>query len=265
MLNSTVAMKLPERPRTLFRAAVLVFSLTLIFIVTLVSSVTVVGAVGGQAMVLEQATQVSATEVSATLVSPTPASAVPAPAGITLPAGGEALQGVVAVQGRTAVEGFAFAEVAFAYQSDPTNTWFLIQQSGAPVEGGLLANWDTSTITDGDYRLRLQVFQKDGQVQEVLVNGLRVRNYSPVETSTPAPAGERTITPQATPVAPPSPTRTPLSDFQVAARSPTPLPTNPATLSTERLQRSALQGISVVFLALLAGGLYGGLRRLLRK
>lgn len=237
-------MKLLVGTRFFSLAAALVFSLTLVL------SIAFLGVATGQARSQTQAT---------------PTATAPAPAGITWPTGGEALQGVVAVQGRTVVEGFAFAEVAFAYQSDPTNTWFLIEQSGAPVEGGLLANWDTSTITDGDYRLRLQVFRKDGQVEDVFVNGLRVRNYSPVETSTPTPAGESIIPPQATPIAPPSPTRTPLSDFQVAARTLTPLPTNPAALSAERLQSSAVQGITVVFLALLAGGLYGGLRRFFRK
>ena len=224
-------MKLPVVARMLLLTAALVFSAALI------------GVAVGQAQ-----------------GSPTPAT----PA-ITWPTGGEALQGVVAVEGQTAVDGFQFAEVSFAYRSDPTNTWFLIQQSGAPVENGLLANWDTSTITDGDYRLRLQVFFKDGQVREVLVDGLRVRNYSPVETSTPVPAGESAVTPQATLIAPPLPSRTPLADFQVAARTITPLPTNPAVLSTERLQRSAVQGITGVFLALLAGGSYAGLRRLFRK
>jgi hypothetical protein len=240
MLNSTVAMNLPVVTRLLFLIAALVLSVAL------------VGVAAGEAQAPTQA-------------SPTPGVAAPGAHSITWPAGGAALQGVVAVQGRTAVLGFQFAEVAFAYRSDPTNTWFLIQQSGTAVEDGLLANWDTSTITDGDYRLRLQVFLKDGQVLEMFVDGLRVRNYSPVETSTPAPAGESIITSQSSPAAPLLPSQTPLSDFQVIARTPTLLPTNPAVLSTERLQRSAVQGIGFVIFALLAGGMYAGLRRLFRR
>jgi len=47
---------------------------------------------------------------------------------------GEALQGAVSIGGTTELPGFRSAEVTFAYQSDPTGTWFLIQQSSKPVK-----------------------------------------------------------------------------------------------------------------------------------
>jgi hypothetical protein len=76
-------------------------------------------------------------------------------------------------------------EVSFAYGSDAGRTWFLIQESQQPVSGGALATWDTTTLTDGDYDLRLLVSLKDGTQQQVVVKGLRVRNYTPVEASSP--------------------------------------------------------------------------------
>lgn len=173
------------------------------------------------------------------------------------PGGGEALQGVVTISGTTDIPGFRSAEVAFAYQNDPTNTWFLIQQSNQPVLEGILAVWDTTTIADGTYKLRLQVILIDGQVEEHVVAGLRVRNYSRIETSTPpSPAATQpTITP----------TPTPLPDFQVVLKTQPPEPTNPAQINMDDVQRSALGGTLAVFTALLVGALYLAIRALFRR
>lgn len=179
------------------------------------------------------------------------------PVGIDAPHTGEVLQGVVAINGYTEQPGFRSMEVDFAYASDPTNTWFMIQQGSTSTKEGLLASWDTTTITDGDYRLRLQVFLQDGKVLESVVNDLRVRNYTQVEAGLleePA-SGQHT----------PTPTVTPLPDFQVAAKVATPLPTNPAQLTPQHLQQSALQGVLVVVGLLAAGGLYVGLRLITRR
>jgi len=175
---------------------------------------------------------------------------------ILSPAGGSALQGVVAITGTTDLDGFRAAEIAFAYQSDPTETWFLIQQMTQPVKEGSLASWDTTTITDGNYRLRLQVFLQGGEVLVMVVNGLRVRNYTLIETSTPE-VGARLETPTST--------ASPLPDFQVTPRSPTPAPTNPAELSPGDLRRSVLGGSLGVLAALALGGLYIGGRRIMRR
>ncbi len=176
---------------------------------------------------------------------------------ISAPRPGEALQGVVEIRGTTGLEGFQSAEISFAYQDDATATWFLIQQSNQPVVDGPLARWDTSTITDGRYRMRVQVFLQDGQVLEYVVDGLRVRNYSPVETSTPAvlPTGQPT----------PTLTVTPLMDFAGTAPVLTPLPTNPAELTGQHLTASIFQGVLVIFGAAVIAGVYLGLRWLIRS
>jgi hypothetical protein len=105
---------------------------------------------------------------------------------VSAPIAGEALQGQIAILGTTALEGFQSFEVAYTYQQDTTNTWFLLYQGKEAVEDGELAVWDTTTISDGIYRLRVMVYLSDGRAVQTVVSGLRVRNYSPIETATAA-------------------------------------------------------------------------------
>ena len=98
----------------------------------------------------------------------------------------------------TTFQKFQSVELTFAYANNPTKTWFLIYQGITPVMNGPLAAWDTSMITDGDYDLRMVITFLDGSQQTVEAAGVRVRNYSPVETDTPTPA---------TPTVPPAPCR----------------------------------------------------------
>lgn len=172
------------------------------------------------------------------------------------PASGDVLQGLVTISGTTNMAGFSASEISFGYKDDPTSTWFLIQRSSQPVEDAMLATWDTSMITDGEYHLRLLVFLSDGQVLESIVVGLRVRNYTPVETSTPDPRALQQATS--------TPTQTPLPDYQPRSSTPTPLPTNPAELTGQDLRTSALRGVGIVFASLLAAGLYLAIRFLFR-
>lgn len=180
----------------------------------------------------------------------------PQPA-IRAPGGGEALQGQVAIIGTNDVPGFRSAELAFGYQSDASGSWFLLQQSNTPVKEGTLANWDTTTITDGVYQIRMQIFLQDGQVLERKVTGLRVRNYTTIETSTPEalPPGQPTATS----------TSTPRADFQPSPVDITPLPTNPIQVTAQHLESSAVQGVLAVFGAVLLGLVYVGLRAIIRR
>jgi hypothetical protein len=176
---------------------------------------------------------------------------------VSSPQGGVALQGMVLINGTTDIPGFRSVEVSFGYQDDPTATWFMIDQSATAVKEGLIASWDTSTITDGEYQLRIKVILADGHVSQTVVTNLRVRNYTPVETSTPAAA--------AGPVEEAKSTQTSLPDFQVTSLTPTPLPTNPAEVTGQNLQSSALRGVAYVVGALLVAGIYWGLRLVLRR
>ena len=91
------------------------------------------------------------------------------PIAITSPAAEEVLRGPVTVTGTLDVPSFASAHLDFAYASNPTDTWFTIQAFSGPVVDSTLAAWDTTSITDGDYILRLRVDFEDGTFQEVTV------------------------------------------------------------------------------------------------
>ncbi len=168
---------------------------------------------------------------------------------IVSPLPGEAVQGRVQVLGNTVVNGFLGYELAFAFRDDPTGTWFVIAQSTLPVEDGPLGEWDTTTLTDGFYTLRLTVQVNGAEPIIFIVPDLRVRNYSPIETNTPAPTV--TLVPGVAPTA----TITPLPPTA------TPLPGNLAEITQGNLRAALVSGAvgGTLLLALLA--LYAYSRR----
>ncbi len=168
---------------------------------------------------------------------------------IVAPRPGDVLQGVVTIAGSSDVTGFVSAEVSFTYADDPTGTWFLIALNSQPVFNDKLAAWDTTVITDGDYVLRLRVYLTDGSSREALVSGLRVRNYTPVETPTPM-----ALAPEAPPLSTITPTATPFP-------TPTALPRNPAALAPTDVSASILYGGMAAILTFVIVGIYLWLRR----
>ena len=184
---------------------------------------------------------------------------------INTPTAGQVIQGSVVVRGSATADDFQSYEIDFSYMNDPTKTWFLIQESSTPIPDGVLAVWDTTTITDGEYSLRLLINQKDGSKLEVLVGDLRVRNYSPIETDTPTPIQSVSITAPDLVTASPTPFYTPTPTMTPQPKTPTPLPTNPAVITSSQMALSigTGAGLSIGFLALL--GTYVGLRSYFRN
>jgi len=175
--------------------------------------------------------------------------------GISAPAAGEALQGAVPIIGTTAIGGFEVWILSFAYVDDTTGTWFLIGEGTKPVEQDVIAQWNTTTITDGTYNLRLILDLDDGEKIVFVVPNLRIRNYSVVETSTP------TLTPTIDPAsasATPTPTSTPIPP------TPTLLPTNPIEISNTDFTNSLSRGGITALVLFLIVGLYTSIRRTLR-
>jgi hypothetical protein len=164
------------------------------------------------------------------------------PIAITSP-GTQRVFGTVEIRGISLIENFSSAEVAFAYQDNPTGTWFLIQQSQTPVTNGVLALWDTTAITDGFYNLRLRITLTDGTTKDVTVSGVEVRNYTATET--PLPTG--TALPTAT-LIPILPTNTP-SITPSPYPTPTALPANPAELNQQSLLKYLAYGAGGVIVA----------------
>jgi hypothetical protein len=171
------------------------------------------------------------------------------------PMNGQVLLGSIPIQIQANLETITAFELSFGYANDPTHTWFLIHQDSNLVVEQPLARWDTTTLTDGNYDLRLLVKLSNGQLIDSRVNGLRVRNYTPIETNTPTP-----ITPTATPESGELPTAT-LTPTVTITLTPTLLPTNPAELTQTQITTSLGRGVLTVSVILLILGVFIGLRR----
>ena len=177
---------------------------------------------------------------------------------ITSPEADQIVQGLAIVSGTVTVLGFSSYELSFAYKDDPTGTWFTLQNSSLPVFDGELGTWDTTTLTDGNYSLRLRVFLLDGSVQETIVTDLRVRNYTAVPTSTFTP----TATPFAEIVAPTAQLIAPLlATVTPSHPTPTPFPPNPAGLTVPSISEALGRGAILSLLLILVVGLILRLRR----
>jgi hypothetical protein len=154
---------------------------------------------------------------------------------ISSPFPGQAVQGAVVIRGDTSVDGFQSYEVDFAYSADATQTWFLIQESTLPIQDGILAVWDTSTITDGNYDLRMIITRTEGEQMEIQVFDLHVRNYTPIETDTPMPTKPYVTLAPGIPTLTATPQTTSVPMVTSLPPTPTILPTNPAEISTSQV------------------------------
>lgn len=180
--------------------------------------------------------------------SSTESVAAPVDLEIIAPTPGQVLQGLVPIQ-INLPEQVISAELSFGYEGDPRDTWFLIAEFNNFDERTLQTDWDTTTLTDDNYRLRV-VARTANETLTASVSGLRVRNYTPIETNTPMPtstaAPQETISPVNTRTETPSPVLATI----------TPLPPNPAQLSIQEITTSAGKGIGVTLLIFLLIGTY---------
>jgi hypothetical protein len=164
----------------------------------------------------------------------------------------------VTVTGSIDLSSFAVAQLEFAYASDPTNTWFNIRTLTEPVTESILAVWDTRSITDGAYILRLRATLADGTSQEVTVP-IAVLNDVPEATPTAVPPTATTEFGVLIPTpfllaASPTPTDQPRP-------TPTALPPNPASLEQSEIYLSLGRGALVMMGLFAIGGLIVRLRR----
>lgn len=192
--------------------------------------------------------------ISLTAASPFQAST---DAVIQSPLPGEAVQGLVQIKGNTLVEEFAGFELAFSFGDDVTETWFLITQSQFPINDDVLGEWDTSVLSDGDYSLRLTVHRIESPPVVVTVDGIRVRNYSPIETETPSEPA-LSITPT---IVENTPTTQALEGTQTDHPTPTPLAKNPAEINPQDIYSSIQGGAITAVILLCILGLYAFSRK----
>ena len=179
------------------------------------------------------------------------------PVAISAPAANELLRGPVTITGRLDVPSFVSARLEFAYASNPTDTWFTIQTFSQPVIDSTLATWDTTSITDGSYILRLRVAFEDGTFQEATVP-VQIGN-----DALPTPTPEPTSTPQPESAFLPTPfllAASPTATY-VPRPTPTALPPNPVALEQGEVYSSLGRGALVILGLFALAGLIIRVRR----
>lgn len=116
--------------------------------------------------------------------------------GITAPASGSTVSGVVVIQGTATAGSFLRYELAFNNGTD----WIVFAEGDRPVINGTLAIWDTTVgapsapvFPDGTYQLRLRVVRQDHNYDEFYVSNIIVANAG---AQTPTPTPTETPTPE---------------------------------------------------------------------
>lgn len=160
-------------------------------------------------------------------------------ANIRAPQQGAAVSGSVAIFGSARIDEFNFYKVEYAPGYNPENWAAVSQTVSNPVINGLLDVWNTTTVPDGSYLLKLTVVNPRGEeVCRFTVADLYVGN-----SATPTPSA--TSTPRE------SPTPTPTFGFE-ATEAPTPRPTVapivPSGTSEEPFSSQGIQALVAVFL-----------------
>jgi hypothetical protein len=187
------------------------------------------------------------------------------PLAILSPRAGEIVLGQLSIIGSTDIANFASARLDFKYASDiipeggSAENWFFLQTLGQPARETPLYLWDTTTITDGDYILRLRVTLVDGTFQEVTVP-VTIQNDSPIATPTPG----FTATPEPSiGILVPTPFFLAVSPTPTEVPRPTPtaLPENPAALNQNAIVGSLGRGALVIIGLFIFAGISLRLRR----
>ena len=160
--------------------------------------------------------------------------------GITSPQNGETIRGQIQILGSMDYPTFASAELAFSFASNSGDTWFPIQTFSQPLTDSTLAVWDTTSVTDGDYNLRLRITLQDGTFLDFIIADLKIRNQElPTPTATDIPLPEfRNETP--------TPRIIPPTEIILSFPSSTPLPPNPASITTDSIYKVFGQSALVV-------------------
>lgn len=171
---------------------------------------------------------------------------------VDYPRSGETIQGQVVISGRTEVEGFLYSEVFFGYAEVGDNEWFFISRQEQPIRNGVISSWDTFTISDGVYNLRILIHLQDGKVIEMIVNNLEVNNYSNVNSDRLA---ESTF----------APGNTSQSTTTLTRKTATPSPANPAEIDQKKYMQVVFQGLLITFVSFIVFGIYIGIRKLSRS
>ena len=182
---------------------------------------------------------------------------------ISSPADNAVVRGTVPIVGTATDPDFWKYEVHYALGG--TEQWILVDSiRESQVLDGLLETWETISIPDGSYSLRLRVVNRTSNYQQVFVRGIAVANAAPTDTPepTPTPTPTATITPAATPtfIIPTSPLAQPTATPTLARP---PRSALPEVLNVNAWRQSVCLGAQLMALVLAAIGVIFVLRRLI--
>lgn len=166
---------------------------------------------------------------------------------IQSPVDGEYLQGSVQIIGTVTGTGLQSAEISFRYQDSQSQSWFVISQISSPIVDDMIATWDTSTIADGMYQIRVLAVFENGRELEEIINNLSVRNYTPfdlIKTENPEAISTENLQNQIVTV----------EVTQTLRPSPTVMPPNEMIITQSQFITTAIQGgiLGVLFLLVIA-------------
>ncbi|WP_420631490.1 hypothetical protein [Candidatus Leptofilum sp.] len=159
--------------------------------------------------------------------------------GITQPADGETISGVIEVVGTAVHPDYLRYELAFRQQDVAGAEWIVFAEGSQQVTDDVLAVWNTTVgrdigspiFPDGRYQLRLRVVKTDFNYDEYFVTDLIIQNDGPTPTPTP---DETAIALTATAAILVQPTGSNESSFQqptpLPSLTPFPTPTPPPTV-----------------------------------
>jgi hypothetical protein len=96
----------------------------------------------------------------------------PGSVAISAPKDGETVSGVVKVEGTADIPDFGFYKYEIARPGD--SIWLSLNAGDSPVRDGVLGEWITDMLPEGDYMLRLVVTDNKGQTLPACVIQVRV-------------------------------------------------------------------------------------------
>ena len=91
---------------------------------------------------------------------------------ISAPKDGETISGVVKVEGTADIPDFGFYKYEVSRPGD--SIWLSLNAGDAPVRDGVLGDWITDMLPEGDYMLRLVVTDNKGQTLPACIIQVRV-------------------------------------------------------------------------------------------
>ena len=171
------------------------------------------------------------------------------------PVPGSAVQGLLQIIGTININALDFYRLEFSSQNSQPKTWFLINENDMTITNEVIGEWDTSVLTDGNYDLRLTVFRQSGESTVELIENIRIRNYTAIETNTPPPTNDVSF-----PIATVESVRT-TTPTAIIMPSPTSPPPNPAGVDQTSIANAVIIGGVIGGAGVLLMALYNNFRR----